>query len=55
MIEQKMRTGDLTHMVIDKYGGENGAANLSKYIVLTQVAASTGGANNIADVMVMGA
>lgn len=50
-----LRTGDLTHMVISKYGGENGAANLAKYIVLTQVAASTGGANNIADLMVLGA
>lgn len=50
-----LRTGDLTHMVINKYGGENGAANLGKYIVLTQVAASTGGANNIADLMVLGA
>ena len=50
-----MRTGELTHMVIDKYGGENGAANLGKYIVLTQVSASTGGSNNIADVMALGA
>lgn len=50
-----MRTGELTHMVIEKYGGNNGAENLSKYIALTQVASSTGGANNIADVMVLGA
>lgn len=50
-----IRTGELTHMVANKYGGENGAANLGKYIVLTQVAASTGGANNIADLMVLGA
>lgn len=42
-------------MVIDKYGGAHGAENLSKYIALTQVASSTGGANNIADVMVLGA
>jgi len=53
--DKPLRTGDLTHMVINKYGGENGAANLGKYIVLTQVAASTGGANNIADLMVIGA
>jgi len=42
-------------MVIDKYGGENGAEQLAKYIVLSQVASSTGGANCIADVMVLGA
>jgi len=53
--DRPLRTGDLTHMVINKYGGENGAANLAKYIVLTQVAASTGGAPNIADVMILGA
>lgn len=50
-----LRTGALTQMVVDRYGGEHGAENLSKYIPLTQVAASTGGANNIADVMVLGA
>jgi len=50
-----LRTGELTHMVIEKYHAQNGAANLGKYIALTQVAASTGGANNIADVMVLGA
>lgn len=50
-----IRTGELTHMIIDKYGGENGAASLSKHIVLTQVSASTGGSNNIADVMALGA
>lgn len=53
--DRPIRTGDLTHMVIEKYGGSNGAANLGKYIVLTQVASSTGGANNIADVMAIGA
>src|SRR5664279_2449362 len=50
-----LRTGDLTHMVISKYGGLNGAESLGKYIALTQVASSTGGATNIADVMVLGA
>ena len=50
-----MRTGELTEMVISKYGAHNGAANLGKYIPLTQVASSTGGANNIADLMVLGA
>jgi hypothetical protein len=33
--EKPLRTGELTHMVINKYGGDNGAANLGKYIVLT--------------------
>lgn len=50
-----MRTGELTDMVISKYGALNGAANLGKYIPLTQVASSTGGANNIADIMILGA
>lgn len=50
-----MRTGELTEMVISKYNAHNGAANLGKYIPLTQVASSTGGANNIADLMVLGA
>lgn len=50
-----MRTGELTEIVISKYGAHNGAANLGKYIPLTQVASSTGGANNIADVMILGA
>ena len=50
-----IRTGVLTQMVVDKYGGSHGAENLAKYIPLTQVASSTGGANNIADVMVLGA
>lgn len=50
-----IRTGELTAMVVNKYGGERAAENLAKYIPLTQVAASTGGANNIADVMVLGA
>ena len=50
-----IRTGELTDMVISKYGALNGAANLGKYIPLTQVASSTGGANNIADIMILGA
>jgi len=50
-----LRTGDLTHMVISKYGALHGAENNSKYIALTQVASSTGGAPNIADVMILGA
>lgn len=50
-----IRTGELTSMVLNKYGGTNGAESLSKYIALTQVASGTGGANNIADVMVLGA
>jgi hypothetical protein len=50
-----IRTGELTAMVLDKYGGDNGAASLAKYIALTQVASGTGGANNIADVLVLGA
>lgn len=53
--ELPLRTGELTRMVIEKYGGEHGAENLAKYIVLTQVASSTGGSNSIADVMVLGA
>lgn len=53
--DRPLRTGDLTHLVISKYDAANGAANLGKYIALTQVAASTGGANNIADVMIIGA
>lgn len=53
--EHPLRTGDLTHMVISKYGALNGAENLGKYIALTQVASSTGGATNIADVMIVGA
>lgn len=53
--DRPLRTGELTHMVVEKYGGDKGAENLSKYIALTQVASSTGGANNIADVMVIGA
>lgn len=51
----KLRTGELTEMVISKYGAHNGAANLGKYIPLTQVSSSTGGANNIADLMIIGA
>lgn len=50
-----MRTGELTEKVILKYGSLNGAENLGKYIPLTQVASSTGGANTIADLMVLGA
>lgn len=50
-----LRTGELTEMVIAKYNAHNGAANLGKYIPLTQVASSTGGANNIADLMIIGA
>lgn len=50
-----IRTGDLTHLVISKYSALNGAENLCKYIALTQVSSSTGDANNIADVMVLGA
>lgn len=50
-----LRTGALTDMVISKYGALNGAANLGKYIPLTQVASSTGGAATIADVMILGA
>lgn len=50
-----IRTGELTDMVISKYGALHGAENLSKYIALTQVASSTGGANNIADIMILGA
>lgn len=50
-----IRTGELTELVVKKYGGSHGAENLAKYIPLTQVAASTGGANNIADVLVLGA
>lgn len=42
-------------MVVAKYGAHNGAANLGKYIPLTQVSSSTGGATNIADLMVLGA
>jgi hypothetical protein len=42
-------------MVISKYNAHNGAANLGKYIPLTQVSSSTGGANNIADLMIIGA
>lgn len=53
--DKPLRTGDLTHMVIEKYHAANGAANLGKYIPLTQVASSTGGANNIADLMILGA
>lgn len=53
--ERPLRTGELTDMVISKYGALNGAANLGKYIPLTQVASSTGGANNIADIMILGA
>ena len=53
--DKPLRTGDLTHMVISKYGALNGAENLGKYIALTQVASSTGGATNIADVMILGA
>lgn len=55
MPDRPLRTGTLTQMVVEKYGGSHGAENLAKYIALTQVAASTGGANNIADVMVLGA
>lgn len=55
LTDRPLRTGELTHMVLEKYGGSNGAENLGKYIALTQVASSTGGANNIADVMVIGA
>jgi len=55
MKQEPIRTGELTRMVINKYGGERGAENLAKYIVLTQVASSTGGSNSIADVMVLGA
>lgn len=54
-IDRPLRTGELTNMVISKYGALNGAANLGKYIPLTQVASSTGGANNIADIMILGA
>lgn len=54
-IDKPLRTGELTHMVINKFGASNGAALNSKYIALTQVASSTGGANNIADVMILGA
>lgn len=50
-----IRTGELTQLVVDKYGGDRGAENLAKYIPLTQVGASTGGSNNIADVLVLGA
>lgn len=53
--DRPLRTGDLTHMVISKYDALHGAENLSKYIALTQVASSTGGATNIADVMILGA
>lgn len=53
--ERPLRTGELTEMVISKYNAHNGAANLGKYIPLTQVASSTGGANNIADLMIIGA
>jgi hypothetical protein len=53
--ERPLRTGELTDMVISKYGALNGASNLGKYIPLTQVASSTGGANNIADIMILGA
>lgn len=53
--ERPLRTGELTDMVISKYGALNGAANLGKYIPLTQVASSTGGATNIADIMILGA
>lgn len=55
MTDRPLRTGDLTHLVISKYNALHGAANLGKYIALTQVASSTGGANNIADVMILGA
>lgn len=55
MHDRPLRTGDLTHLVISKFDALNGAANLGKYIALTQVASSTGGANNIADVMILGA
>lgn len=55
LTERPLRTGELTDMVISKYGALNGAANLGKYIPLTQVASSTGGATNIADVMILGA
>jgi hypothetical protein len=55
LVTKPIRTGTLTQMVVQKYGGDHGAENLSKYIPLTQVASSTGGANNIADVMVLGA
>ena len=50
-----LRTGILTDMVITKYHALNGARDLGKYIALTQVASSTGGANNIADAMILGA
>lgn len=53
--QNPLRTGELTNMVISKYGALHGAENLSKYIALTQVASSTGGANNIADIMILGA
>lgn len=53
--DRPLRTGELTEMVISKYNAHNGAANLGKYIPLTQVASSTGGANNIADLMIIGA
>ena len=53
--ERPLRTGELTDMVVSKYGALNGAANLGKYIPLTQVASSTGGATNIADIMILGA
>lgn len=55
LTDRPLRTGELTDMVISKYGALNGAANLGKYIPLTQVASSTGGANNIADIMILGA
>lgn len=54
-MSEQIRTGELTEMVVNKYGGSHGAENLAKYIPLTQVAASTGGSNNIADVLVLGA
>lgn len=53
--DRPLRTGELTEMVISKYSAHNGAANLGKYIPLTQVASSTGGATNIADLMIVGA
>lgn len=55
LTDRPLRTGELTDMVISKYGALNGAANLGKYIPLTQVASSTGGATNIADIMILGA